>query len=169
MKPYREWLPGGGYEASGSIGGSFVSEHIEDYYLTPHELGYGSYVMFDHDFIGRGALEAKKDAPHRQKVTFEWNPDDVGRIFQSMFNPPGENYKVIDSFKERARISVGIVDSNIDVGAELTLVWGEEGGGPDKTTVEPHQQTEIRVRVAPTPISQGAREAYARGWRTQDD
>ncbi len=198
MKPYREWLPGGGYEASGSIGGSFVSEHIEDYYLTPHELGYGSYVMFDHDFIGREALEAKKDAPHRQKVTFEWNPDDVGRIFQSMFNPPGENYKVIDlplsnytsatydnvtkagetvgfsmfsgySFNERAMISLGIVDPNIDVGDELTLVWGEEGGGTDKTTVEPHQQTEIRVRVAPTPISQGARETYARGWRNQDD
>jgi len=198
MKPYREWLPGGGYEASGSIGGSFVSEHIEDYYLTPHELGYGSYVMFDHDFIGREALEAKKDVPQRHKVTFEWNPDDVGRVFQSMFNPPGENYKVIDlplsnytsatydnvtkdgetvgfsmfsgySFNERAMISLGIVDPNIEVGDELTLVWGEEGGGTDKTTVEPHQQTEIRVRVAPTPISQEAREAYARGWRTQDD
>ena len=57
MKKYREWLPAGGYEATGSIGGSFVSDNIEDYYLTPYELGYGPFVKFDHDFIGREALE----------------------------------------------------------------------------------------------------------------
>ena len=42
---------------TGSIGGSFVSDNIEDYYLTPYELGYGPFVKFDHDFIGRDALE----------------------------------------------------------------------------------------------------------------
>ena len=57
MKKYREWLPAAGYEATGSIGGSFVSDNIEDYYLTPYELGYGPFVKFDHDFIGREALE----------------------------------------------------------------------------------------------------------------
>ena len=57
MKKYREWLPAGGYEATGSIGGSFVSDKIEDYYVTPYELGYGPFVKFDHDFIGREALE----------------------------------------------------------------------------------------------------------------
>ena len=57
MKKYREWLPAGSYEATGSIGGSFVSDKIEDYYLTPYELGYGPFVKFDHDFIGREALE----------------------------------------------------------------------------------------------------------------
>ena len=31
--------------------------NIEDYYLTPWELGYGNFVKFDHDFIGRDALE----------------------------------------------------------------------------------------------------------------
>ena len=196
MKAYREWLPAAGYEASGSIGGSFVSDRIDDYYLTPHELGYGSYVNFDHDFIGREALEKIHDGPHRHKVTFEWNPDDVGRVMQSLFSPPGKNFKVIDlplsnytsatydnvtrdgenvgfsmfsgySFNERAMVSLGIVDEGFDVGDELTLVWGEEDGGTRKTTVEPHQQTEIRVRVTPTPISRDAREAYAKGWRTQ--
>ena len=39
---YREWLPADGYEATGTLAGSFVSENIEDYYLTPWELGYGS-------------------------------------------------------------------------------------------------------------------------------
>ena len=59
MKKYREWLPAGGYEGSGSIGGSFVSDNIEDYYLTPYALGYGPFIKFDHDFIGREALEKK--------------------------------------------------------------------------------------------------------------
>src|SRR5271170_1906016 len=35
LKAYREWLPAGGYEGfAGTLGGSFVSENIEDYYLT---------------------------------------------------------------------------------------------------------------------------------------
>jgi vanillate/3-O-methylgallate O-demethylase len=199
MKPYRQWLPADGYEAGGSIGGSFVSNHIEDYYLTPHELGYGFYVKFDHDFVGREALQQMADQPHRHKVTFLWNPDDVVRVWSSMFSPPGENYKVIDlpnanytsatydavmkdgkvvgfsmfsgySFNERAMISLGVVDPDIEVGDELILVWGEENGGTRKTTVEPHKQTEIRVRVAPTPISQDARETYAAGtWRAKGD
>ena len=54
---YREWLPANGYEASASLGGSFLSDNIEDYYLTPWDLGYGPVVKFDHDFIGREALE----------------------------------------------------------------------------------------------------------------
>jgi hypothetical protein len=41
MKAYRQWLPAAGYEGTGSIGGSFVSNNIEDYYMTPYELGYG--------------------------------------------------------------------------------------------------------------------------------
>ena len=64
MKKYREWLPANGYEGTGSIGGSFVAENIEAYYLTPYELGYGPFVKFDHDFIGREALEKKVKEPH---------------------------------------------------------------------------------------------------------
>ena len=45
------------YEATNALAGSFVSDDIEDYYLTPWELGYGPFVKFDHDFIGRDALE----------------------------------------------------------------------------------------------------------------
>src|SRR5262249_12634041 len=43
LKAYREWLPGTSYEATGSLGGSFVSNNIEDYYMTPYELGYGPF------------------------------------------------------------------------------------------------------------------------------
>ena len=85
MKAYRQWLPAAGYEGTGSIGGSFVSNNIEDYYMTPYELGYGPFVKFDHDFIGREALEKIADKPHRKKVTFAWNSDDVMKVFKSLF------------------------------------------------------------------------------------
>ena len=35
MKAYRQWLPANDYEAIASLGGSFYSDNIEDYYLTP--------------------------------------------------------------------------------------------------------------------------------------
>ena len=70
MKPYRQWLPASSYEGQGgSLGGSFYSDNIEDYYVTPYELGYGPFVKFDHDFIGAEALKKIADKPHRRKVT----------------------------------------------------------------------------------------------------
>jgi vanillate/3-O-methylgallate O-demethylase len=194
MKSYREWLPANGYEAGGSIGGSFVSDEIEDYYMTPHELGYGSYIKFDHDFVGRETLEAMEGKPQRKKVTFEWNSEDVVRVLGSMFQQ--DNNKVIDlplsnytsatydnvtmdgknvgfsmfsgySFNERTMLSLGVVDPNIEIGDVLTLVWGEENGGTEKTTVERHTQTEIRVKVSLTPYSSDARETYHEGWRNR--
>lgn len=195
MKPYREWLPASSYEATGSIGGSFYSNNIEDYYVTPHALGYGSFIKFDHDFIGREALEKMANEPQRKKVTFAWNAEDVVKIMSSMFEPEGDIYKYIDlplsnytsatydkivnrgevigfsmfsgySFNERSMISLGIVDPDIEIGNEVTLVWGEEGGGSQKTTVERHKQAEIRAIVSPAPYSKVAREEYAAGWRT---
>ncbi len=195
-KAYREWLPAAGYEATCSIGGSYIANKIEDYYLTPWDLGYGPFVKFDHDFIGREALEKMADKPHRRKVTFEWNAEDVGKVMQSLFVPAGENFKTIDlplsnyasssydavkmagktvglsmfsgySSNERSMLSLGVVDENINVGDILTLVWGEPDGGTAKTTVERHKQTEIRVRVAPVPYSKDARENYVESWRTR--
>ncbi len=93
MKSYREWLSADGFEANASLGGSYVSKNIEDYYLTPWDLGYGHVVKFDHDFIGREALEKLKDEPHREKVTLSWNNDDVIRIFSALFQAGDERPK----------------------------------------------------------------------------
>jgi vanillate/3-O-methylgallate O-demethylase len=198
MKKYREWLPAAGYEAAGSIGGSFVSDNIEDYYLTPYELGYGPFVKFDHDFIGREALEKIADKPHRKKVTFAWHGDDMAKIYASLFRPDAENYKFYDlpnsnyasssydkvmrkgkvvgfsmfggySYNERTALSLGVVDPDVNVGEELTVVWGEENGGSGKTTVERHKQLEVRVRVSPVPYAREVREAYHEGWRTRQE
>ena len=63
MKAYREWLPADWYEGTGSLGGSYYSDDISDYYLTPYDLGYGGFVKFDHDFIGRDGARGDAREP----------------------------------------------------------------------------------------------------------
>lgn len=196
LRPYREWLGADSYEATNAVAGSFVSENIEDYYLTPWELGYGSFVKFDHDFIGREALEAMDPAAQRRKVTLAWNPEDLGRIFTSQldteqtpykyFDLPLANYgssnydSVIDadgnvvgvsmftgySANERRGLSLATVNPDVPEGSELRVVWGEPDGGTAKTTVEPHRQLEVRAVVSPVPYSETVRKDYKGGWRT---
>jgi len=65
------------------------------------------------------------------------------------------------TFNERAMISLAMVDvAHAEPGAQVTLVWGEEGGGSTKPTVERHKQAEIRATVAPAPYAEVARVAY---------
>jgi glycine cleavage system aminomethyltransferase T len=189
LKPYRQWLTSKSYEAMASLGGSFVSDDIKDYYLTPYDLGYGPFVKFDHDFIGREALEKIAGNPARQKVTLVWNGDDVARVFRSLFNEgdigkyidlPLANYSTLPydrvvrngktvglstytgyMYNERAMLSLAMVENaHATPGTEVTLVWGEPGRGSTKPTVERHTQAEIRATVAPVPISEVARVAY---------
>jgi vanillate/3-O-methylgallate O-demethylase len=195
MKAYREWLPADGYEGTGSLGGSFNSDDIADYYLTPHDLGYWPFVKFDHDFVGRDALQALGDEPTRRKVTLAWNGEDVANAMGTLFEG-GEPAKYIDiplsnyatwpndkvlrdgamvgvstfsgySYNERSYLSLAVVDADVEIGTEVTLVWGEEGGGSAKPVVERHVQTEIRAVVSPCPYSEVARSSYHDGWRTK--
>jgi vanillate/3-O-methylgallate O-demethylase len=196
MQAYRQWLPATSYEAVASVAGSFVANKIEDYYVTPHEMGYGSFIKFDHDFIGREALENMQGRSHRRKVTFEWNADDVSTVVSSLYDHEQEPYKYIDapvsnygsssydailsdgrlvglsmfsgcSYNERAQLSLGIIDEEYSVpGTEVTLVWGEPDGGTPKTTVERHRQCNMRAMVSPVPYSREVRETYHSGWRT---
>ncbi len=195
LADYRDWLGADMYEAAGAIGGSFVSDNIEDYYVSPFELGYDFYIGWKKDdFIGKSALQKMKESGnHRKKVTLEFNKEDVLKVIASAFED-GIPYKWIDfpqpnyasstadmlmkgdtmvgmsmfngySYNERCLLSLGVVDQDIEVGEVLTLKWGEpESTG--KTSTEQHRQTEIRVRVSPTPYSREARESYAEdSWR----
>jgi vanillate/3-O-methylgallate O-demethylase len=195
LKAYRQWLPAAGYEGTGSLGGSFYARDIEDYYLTPHDLGYWSFVKFDHDFIGREALESIAGQPARRKVTLAWNGEDVAHAMGTLFER-GDPAKYIDlplsnyatwpydkvvrdgemvglstfsgySYNERSFLSLAVVDVDVEFGTEVILVWGEEGAGSAKPVVERHQQTELRAVVSPCPYSEVARTSYADGWRTQ--
>lgn len=179
MKPYREWLMADGFEATASLGGSFVSDDIEDYYQTPWDLGYGGHVKFDHDFIGRDALERMKDGPHRKKVWLDWNKEDTLRIIGSLIGD-GERYKYLEvpnsyyailpfdavlkdgnlvglatytvyTANRRCWFSLAMVDEAEAIeGAQLEVLWGEENGGSDRPLVERHVQTRVRATVRTT-------------------
>jgi syringate O-demethylase len=195
LQAYREWLPGAGYEGSASIGGSFVSDDIEDYYFTPWDLGYGSYVAFDHDFVGREALERMAEGEHRRKVTLALDDEDVTRTIGTMFQESGRA-KFMDwpsavysmhqfdrvavdgeivgvstwigySANEGKMLTLAVLDAeHAEPGTEVTFVWGEEDGGTAKPTVEPHVQTELRAVVCPVPYVEAVRTSYAPGgWR----
>jgi glycine cleavage system aminomethyltransferase T len=189
MKAYREWLPANSYEGIGSLGGSFYSDKIEDYYLTPFDLGYGPTVKFDHDFVGRGALEKMSKDPKRTKVTLALNTQDVMQAMGTMFEKrdrakyfefPSAVYatwpydKVMKngmtigistwvgySSNEGKMLTLAMLDNDqAHNGNDVNFVWGEQPGSGTKPTVESHIQVEIRATVAPVPYSEVAREAY---------
>jgi vanillate/3-O-methylgallate O-demethylase len=196
LRGYREWLGADSYEATNALAGSFVSEDIEDYYTNPWELGYGPFVKLDHDFIGRDALSEIDPDSQRHKVTLAWDGEDVAKIFASLFDVEGDAYQFFDlpianygsssfdsvldpdgnvigysmfsgySANEKRALSLATINPNVEIGSEVTLVWGEPDGGSRKTTVEPHKQLHVRAVVSPIPYSATARTEYAEGWRT---
>ena len=65
------------------------------------------------------------------------------------------------TYNERAIVSLAVVNvEDSEPGTQVSVVWGEEGGGSPKPTVERHTQVEIRATVAPVPISDVARVGY---------
>ncbi len=87
---FRSWLDADEIDATVSLGGSFYSPQVEDYFFSPYDVGYGRIVKFDHDFIGRAALEqqvAGGRSEQNRKVTLVWNGEDVEKAFGSMFRP----------------------------------------------------------------------------------
>jgi glycine cleavage system aminomethyltransferase T len=183
MRDFREWLSL--RRGLISIGGSFDSEDIEDYYVTPIEVGYDHIIDFDHDFVGREALEAEIDDPDRKKVTLVWNDEDVVDVYASLFRE-GETKKFMDMpvprssachydevtkdgevvgvskwmsylYNHREMLSLALVDTEYaDPGTEVTLTWGEADGSGNKS-VERHEAAEIRATVAAAPYKQDRR------------
>lgn len=194
-KAYRQWLPANGYEATCSIGGSFDSNNIEDYYFTPWDMAYGGFMKFDHDFIGREALEKKAKGPHRKKVTLALENEDVTRVLGTQFQKhnrakfmdwPSAVYcmhpfdrVMVDgktvglstwigySSNEGKMLTLAVLDEEYaEPGTEVIFLWGEANGGSRKPTVEKHMQTTMRAVVSPSPYVETVRKAYAPGgWR----
>jgi syringate O-demethylase len=195
LKAYREWLPANGYEATCSLGGSFYSNNIEDYYFSPWDMAYGGFMKFDHDFIGREALEKMSKNNHRVKVTLALDDNDVTRTLATTLQKhnrakfiewPSAVYSMhpfdkvtVDgktvgvstwigySSNEGKMLTLAVLDAeHAEPGTEVEFVWGEEDGGSRKPTVERHTQTRIRATVSPVPYVEVVRKGYAPGgWR----
>ncbi|NQD94470.1 aminomethyl transferase family protein, partial [Pseudomonas sp. CrR25] len=193
LRPFREWLSATSWEASSQLGGSFYSENIEDYYTTPWDLGYERILKFDHDFIGREALEKMAGEKRRAKVTLVWNKEDVAKVFNSLLHEDTP-FKYIDlpvssyafqqcdevqnsqgkhiglsnlcgySGNEKEMLSLAMIEVEYATpGTEVVLIWGEIGGGSRKSHVERHAQTTIRATVAPSPYAEAVRQMKRAG------
>ncbi len=168
MKAYRQHLPAYSIEGMVTIEGSFASDDIGDYYHYPWDLGYGPFVKFDHDFIGRSALEEAVDAPRKRKVWLEWNSDDVVRVLRdSLFGDtvrpkilsiPNTTPQTIyhDSVRKGDRLigtstfggytvntrrvaTVAVIDeAEARDGESVEVIWGEPDGGTGRPFMEPH-------------------------------
>lgn len=62
---------------------------------TPGEVDWMWMVKFDHDFIGRKALEKEMAHPKRKIVNLKWNVEDIMDIYRSHFTA-GEDYKMLE-------------------------------------------------------------------------
>ncbi|MEF2975944.1 aminomethyl transferase family protein [Subtercola sp. YIM 133946] len=190
LRAFREWLGTKtiGVDALGSIGGSFFSPNIADYYLTPFDLGYEKIIAFDHEFVGREALERLAEQPKRTKVTLVWHPDDVLAAVGLDFGE-GLPARTISMPKARyalyqqdvvlaagrpvgismdcgyianghALVSLATLDAECsEIGREVTIVWGESPISA-KPHIEQHRQVSIRATVAPAPYGAFARGEY---------
>ena len=193
LRDFRKWLPAICWAGRAQLAGSDRSPDIEHYYLTPWDMSLDRIMKFDHEFIGRAALERMVGKRHRTKVTLVWNKEDIARIQSSLFEP-GIPYRYIEfpmaaygfpqcdavrstdgklvgrsgysgySANETEMLSIASVDSELAApGTTLLLTWGEPDGGSKKPQVERHRQTDVRVTVAPAPYAPAARAARGKG------
>jgi glycine cleavage system aminomethyltransferase T len=160
-------------------------------------LGYGPFVKFDHDFIGREALEKIAAGPHRKKVTLALDNESVTEVIYAQFTKgelrpkymefPSAVYSmhpfdrvekdgkliglstwIAHSANEGKMLTLAMIDESLaEPGTEVDFIWGEPDGGTTKPTVEPHKQVTIKAVVASVPYSEVARTSYAESWRTK--
>jgi vanillate/3-O-methylgallate O-demethylase len=176
LRDYREWLSVFSYEGQKPLHGSFYSDNIEDYYVSPFELGYGKSISFTHDYLGREALEKAKTDYRRRKVTFVFDEADVARVFgqPDYMNTYGRYTIEKDSnvvgmaFQTgligplNAILSLGLVDAEYATpGTQLDFVWGEHPG-PGHDPKGDFEFPRLRVTVEASPYNEHARSAYRR-------
>ena len=157
---------------------AFNQDNVADYLVEPYELGYGPMVNFDHDFVGRDALQ-KRSKQRRSKVTLEWNNEDVFRVMRQSVGTDRPRTKFIalpvpmyatfeydqvllgektigisqwSSYSSNAGavLSTALIENEfVAMGREVTLLWGEPNSR--RRTVEEHEVVGIRAKIAPLP------------------
>jgi syringate O-demethylase len=182
LADYRRYVPLFGIEGQRPLNGSLYSPDIEDFYCSPYELGYGKMVAFNHEFVGREALEQARESVRRTKVTLMFDLDDVRRVLGHGDSGASNELEFQLSYArnrvERGGELVGVTmqAASIDPvgtilaltlidkehaapGTEVEVVWGEHPGAgtdPDADLGFPR----IRATVQPAPFNQHARTLY---------
>jgi vanillate/3-O-methylgallate O-demethylase len=159
------------------ITGSFEGEDISDYCHSPVELGWIRNIKFDHQFVGREALEKEVASPRRKIVSLEYDSDDIIDIFASQFRDadPYEFMNIPIQFKTETRhdkvlrngklvgvathpafsfyyqksITLAYLDCDcLEPGTKVDVMWGIPG----------KRQKKIRATVARAPYKPDTRK-----------
>ncbi|MBM6593153.1 aminomethyltransferase family protein [Microvirga pudoricolor] len=174
LAEFKAAMPG--FASTFNIAGSFEADDVSAWYRSPVELGWAKNIKFDHDFIGREALEHEVANPKRVMRTLVWNPDDVVDVYASLFRKDrpyhfmemprdqrGFMYadKVVQNgvevgvstsrgysyyFREMLSLCTISVEKS-EPGTQVDVVWGNPGE-PQKT---------VRATVAPAPYKEDHR------------
>ncbi len=99
--------------------GSYPPERVDLRYRTPYDVGWDWMIKYDHDFIGREALEKIAANPPRTIVTLEWNPEDVMDVWASMFGPREKEYKLFELPCLEPQMAGGLADRVTKDGKEV--------------------------------------------------
>lgn len=174
LEDYRKFASLFSYEGQKPIHGSFYSDNIEDYYVSPYELGYGRSIAFNHDFIGREALARAKDTYRRSRVTFVYNADDVRQVIGDpgyLLRYPRDRVEIGGERvglamytahfpRHGTLLSLGLIDKAFAApGTEVEIAWGEHPG-PDAPLDAHRAFPRIRATVAASPYDPVARTSY---------
>ena len=177
LQGYREWLSLFSFEGQRAIHGTWFSDDIADYYVSPYELGYGRSISFNHDFVGRDALERRKDDVPRTKVTLELHEDDVRDVFgndlgfflsyaryriEADSKPVGMTFYTGHIAPAGKILALSLVArEHAAPGTEVTLVYGEHPG-PGNDPGGDFGFRRLRATVQPAPYNEFARTQYRR-------
>jgi len=111
------------------VGGSVDPLDIRARCRTPVEVRWGNMARFDHDFIGREAVEAEVARPRRTTMTLRWNHEDVLDVFASLLRD-GSTYKPFELPYSPQRWPMAYADH--------VLVDGRGVGWSSGTIYSPH-------------------------------
>jgi len=169
LEEFRAAMPA--FASTFNVAGSFEADDVSAWYRSPVELGWGRNIKFDHDFIGRAALEEEVANPRRLMRTLVWNGDDVADVHASLFRKDEVPYHFMEmprdqrgfmyadrvlaggkdvgvatsrgySYYFREMLSLCVIDvEHAEPGTEVVVLWGNPG----------ERQKQIRATVAPAP------------------
>ena len=161
-----------------NLSGSFQGTDVSDYYRSPVELNWSKNIKFDHEFIGRAALEVEVANPRRVGTTLEFDSADIMDLYASLFES-GSPYMFMDiphhqqssahaseirkdgklvglatypaySYYFRRVLAISSIDVEYDQpGTEVEVLWGNPGT----------RQKLLRAKVASTPYKRDRRRA----------
>ncbi len=117
MTDFRKFLSTFPFGIKLKISGSYEGNDVSDYCHSPVEMGWVKNINFDHEFLGKEALEEEVAHPRRKIVTLEYNKEDVIDIYTSYFEE-GEPYSFMNIPAQYQQV----------VGTDAVLKDGEEVG-----------------------------------------